>query len=359
MWVKHLVVKNCRLINEEQIELSPEFNIIFGENAAGKTSLLEALSILSKGRSFRTSHITDVITHGKQSVIVSAQIRKNKTEERIGIEKTSKKTKIRINKQDVFSQAELSSYLPVTVVHPASIELITGSPNNRRSFLDWLAFYLYDDFHQNWKSYQHVLKQRNICLKDQQHRYGLEKWTEELVKLHPIVSNYRHQSLESLKPQLKLITDSLLPSKKIELEFLSGIPREISTDPKSLSDFYAEREDNDLKRKRTVYGAHRANIKINIEGKPALEYASRGQLKLLAISLLLAQSNTIKEDKNNQGILLIDDLAAELDSVNKNQLISYISKLNQQILITSTKKFEIENIESKMFHVKHGKILEN
>lgn len=358
MWINRLTVKNCRILEEVELDLSPKFNIILGENASGKTSLLEALSVLSKGRSFRTSHILDLITHGQQSVIVSALVSGNDSQQRVGIEKNPKKTKIRINQKDIYSQAELSLNIPVTVVHPASIDLITGPPKSRRSYLDWLAFYLFDDFHIQWKQYQHILQQRNICLKDKQHRYALKRWTQELIKLHPVVSEYRKTVLEILQPKLELVTKFLLPELNIKLLFQNGLPNEITLESNDLLKFYKEKEENDLKRKRTSYGAHRANMKISIENKPALEIASRGQLKLLAISLLLAQSNTIKENTKNPGILLIDDLAAELDKENKKRLINYISQLNQQVLITSTHDMEVKNQEAKMFHVKHGKIAE-
>jgi DNA replication and repair protein RecF len=99
---------------------------------------------------------------------------------------------------------------------------------------------------------------------------------------------------------------------------------------------------------------HRADIKIILDGKPAIQSASRGQLKLLAITLLLAQSTTINNDKEEKGIIVIDDLAAELDSENKTKLIKYLATLNQQLIITTTKKLEIKSIPHKLFHVKHG-----
>ena len=181
MWIKNITINNCRSLKSVSLELSSDLNMIVGPNASGKTSLLEALNILSKGRSFRTSHIDEVITETKESVLISAAIVDNgelkhegkpkvkKTTSQIGIEKSKTKTKIRINKQDVYTQAELSSHLPITVIHPNSIDLITGSPAVRRSYLDWIAFYIYPDFLKQWKKYQHILRQRNICLKSPKH----------------------------------------------------------------------------------------------------------------------------------------------------------------------------------------------
>jgi DNA replication and repair protein RecF len=358
MWIETLSVNNCRLLTDVSLDLSPYFNIIIGENASGKTSLLESLNILSSGRSFRTSHILDVITHQKDSVLVSAKINDDGTYSQVGIEKSHKKTKIRINKVDVFSQAELSLHCPITVIHPDSIHLITGSPTVRRSYIDWLAFYLFPVFYGKWKKYKHILKQRNLCLKSKKHRYALQSWTNELVALQPEINNYRLKAVKTLTPILKKISNELLGDIKVDLIFKSGFPADLDLNKKSLLTYYANKEDYDLKLQRTTAVVHRADIIIQLNGKPAHESASRGQLKLLAITLLLAQSNAINTSRSVKGILLIDDLAAELDKKNKKQLLKFISELAQQIIITSTKAIEMKTLKGKMFHVKHGDIEE-
>jgi len=358
MWIDNLNINHCRLLEDINIVLSENLNIIIGENASGKTSLLESLSLLSSGKSFRTSHISNVISHNKSAVLVSARLNfKNKTSQ-IGIEKSSSKTRIRINKQDVYSQAELSRHLPVTIMHPESIELITGSPSYRRSYIDWITFYLYPEFHDQWKSYRHILKQRNLCLKDSKHKYALPEWTDELVQLQPSITNFRTKAIEKLKKELSKVSKELLGDGNVELIFNNGFPVDIGLNTESLKDFYSKKEEYDLRLKRTSSGVHRADIKIMLDGKPAIQAASRGQLKLLAITLLLAQSTTINNGQDEKGIIVIDDLAAELDGENKTKLINYLSTLNQQLIITTTKKLNIEDIPYRLFHVKHGNFTE-
>ena len=356
MWIEKLNVQNCRLLKDISLELSPDLNIIIGENASGKTSLLEALNLLASGKSFRTSHISEVISHNKESVLVSAKINIEESTSQIGIEKNQKKTKIRINHKDVFSQAELSLFLPISSIHPESISLITGSPSLRRSYIDWIAFYLYPSFHGKWRKYRHILKQRNLCLKNKKHFYALNQWTEELAKLQPEIHSYRKDALLKISPVLSDISNKLLGTDKVELTLKAGFPSELNIEKdgyEKIITFYKSKEDYDLKVQRTVYGIHSADIKITLGDKPAKESASRGQLKLLAISMLLAQSRIINKENNNS-VLLIDDLAAELDSENKQKLLNYLSSLKQQLVITSTHKIELKNIKSKMFHVKHG-----
>ena len=360
MWIKNITIHGCRALEPISLEFSPDLNIIVGPNASGKTSLLEALNILSKGRSFRTSHISEVISDSTDQILVSAGIIDSTSGKdvisQIGIEKTSKNTKIRINKQDVYTQAELSSHLPLTVIHPSSIDLITGSPAVRRSYLDWIAFYVFPEFLSKWKKYQHILQQRNICLKSSKHAYALDKWTIELVELQPSLIKYRQKVIELLQPIVDEIASELLNGLSIQLDLKTGFPKDLTLDRESLINFYKEKQEYEQKVKRTTAGSHRADFSILINSTPAVESASRGQLKLLAICLLLAQSNSITSTLPGKGVLLIDDLAAELDSNNKELLLKYLSKIKKQLIITSTHLIELDSLQAKVFHVKHGAI---
>ncbi|KAG1707626.1 DNA replication and repair protein RecF [Nymphon striatum] len=336
MWVETLKIHNCRILREVDIEFSPSLNIINGQNGSGKTSLLEALTLLSKGRSFRTSRIAEVINYDKSSVLIASTIQSNSgIITKIGIEKLVGKTHIRINQKDIHSQSELSRFLPITVIHPDSIKLITGSPSERRAYIDWLCFYSFPSFYENWKSYQHILKQRNSCLKNKAHRYALSTWTDKLIDLQPVIHDFRSKALDKLKPQMIDIASELLGDVSCDIELKSGVPLNVEFDKQGLSDFYAEKVETDIKFGRTNSGVHRADLNISLNGIPAVQSASRGQLKLLSISLLLAQSNAINS-KGDKGIIIIDDVAAELDEANKNNLLNYLQELNQQLILTNT-----------------------
>ncbi len=358
MWIESLNINNCRNLKDISINLSPGINIFFGENASGKTSLLESISILSKGRSFRSSHISDVITHGYKSVLVSAKISDNSSDYHIGIERSPRKTHIRINQQDIYTQAELSLHIPVTIIHPDSINIITGSPSIRRSYIDWLAFYLFPDFHLQWKNYRHILKQRNLCLRDAKHRYALDKWTNELIKSQPKINSYRKQIIDLIVPIFKDVSSDLLSDIDVDIYYKNGFPEDVIMDVEELSRFYNIKTDSDIVLKRTAFGVHRADMKILINNKLAIDNASRGQLKLLAISLSLSQSILIANKINKKGVLLVDDLRAELDKTNSDRLVGYIKQMQLQTIITTTTN-DSYLAEQKMFHVKHGEITEH
>ncbi len=354
MWIQKLNIKNVRSIQDVSLEFCPGFNIIIGDNASGKTSLLESLSLLSSGRSFRSAHISEVISHKHESALVNATLNDSNSIIKMGIDKSQSKTLIRINQKDIYSQAELSSHLPITIIHPNSLELITGAPSLRRAYIDWLAFYIFPDFYSKWKKYQHVLKQRNICLKSPKHFYALDRWTKELVTNQPEIIEYRTKTINLIKPILNNITSILLPKLNIDIDLYSGFPNDVQTDSESLLNFYLSKSDIDIKFKRTVTGAHKADLKISLDNKSASQSASRGQLKLIAISLLLARSEIIVKTKSSKSILLIDDLSSELDTANQNKLLKFISNLELQSIITSTNTLDYDLRHSKMFHVKHG-----
>jgi DNA replication and repair protein RecF len=371
MWIEKLTIKNCRVIENSEIDFSPQFNIIVGDNGSGKSSLIEALTLLSSGRSFRTSRIKELISYHKESVLITSRLRSGHPEDKydkaprslsnnhtqIGIDKKPGKTRIRINQRDIQSQSELSRYLPVTVIHPDSIKLIIGSPSERRAFIDWISFYSFPDFYSLWKRYKHILKQRNLCLKLSSHRYALDQWTRELVSLQAEIHDYRFKSIKLLNPVLSHICTELLGSMDVKLVLKSGFPTGTDLEKNKLLEFYKAKEVSDLKAGRTMFGVHRSDINILIDDVPAIQCASRGQLKLLAVSLFLAQSKSIKvDDQSKLGVIIIDDLAAELDHVNKEKLLQFLIHLNQQLILTTTQisKLPLEN--AKVFHVKHGRI---
>lgn len=357
MLLKQLSINHCRVIEQAELTLSPSVNLICGDNGSGKSSILEAVSILSRGRSFRTTRIADVIQYTKPSLLIRAQCIKQQQQFHIGIEKDQSQTRIRVNQQNIQTQAALSRYLPVTLIDPNSVELVTGSPSVRRAYIDWIAFYLFPEFHKVWQNYQRILKQRNLCLRVSQYLSALPVWTDELIKAQLQVIQYREQALVTLEPQLAVLAKQLLEGACVSVKLSTGFPQGMDLSTASQKAFYLERYESELKANRTLSGAHRADLQVLFNGQAAQHCASRGQLKLIAVALLLAQSRSIDVDHQHQGIIAIDDLAAELDSANRQCLLKTLQGLEQQLLLTSTQEDLISlHSNDHMFHVKHGQV---
>lgn len=359
VWISKLGIHNCRVLNEVDITLGRQANIIYGDNASGKSSLLEAITVLARGRSFRTPRIQELISYQQDKLIVNAHLEEGHLLNAypVGISKNAQETRIRINYTDTQQQAELSAHIPITLIHPESVELLTGSPSHRRAFLDWIAFYRFADFNTVWRQYQRILKQRNICLREPKQRYALNQWTEQLIKLQPALYHYRLQALESLNFALQHLYTLIEPVGLPHLSLSTGFPQEIAPDQISvLQDFYFKKAEAELKQGMSLYGAHRADLNILLKDIPVNRIASRGQLKLLTVGLLLAQSYAISELSTKRGIIAIDDLAAELDAANQQALYQSLQATQQQLIITSTRPEPLISWlnDSRMFLVKQG-----
>lgn len=359
MWLSRLSVNHCRIVTGTSLELAEHANVLYGDNASGKSSLLEALAVLSRGRSFRTPRIAELIQRGQTELTVSARVENGLAAGSypLGISKTTQATRIRINHADVQQQAELSSHLPLTLIHPGSVELVTGSPALRRAFLDWIAFYRFADFNPAWRNYQRILQQRNTCLRDPKQRYALPHWTEQLLALQPLLYRYRQAALNALQTNLQVSSALLANAGMPQLLLTSGFPASVNTeDVEQLRQFFHDKQEQELKQGFSLYGAHRADLHILLDNIPAVRVASRGQLKLLAVGLLLAQSHAAADEATKRGIIAIDDLASELDEQNQQALYNTLRTTQQQLIITGTHPDPLRNrfADARLFHVKHG-----
>ena len=354
MSLQKLDIYSLRNIHNASIEPSPGINLITGENASGKSSLLEAIFILGRAKSFRATHIKQVIQFEQQKLIVSGQaIQKSGYVCQLGIQLDGKQCDIHIN-QKKSRKADLAYSLPVLLIHPKSYKLLDAGPQIRREFIDWGVFNSEDNFLACWRNFKKVLQQRNSLLKSKQVKQ-INVWNTELVQYGTIVSSYRKKYLEKLEPVFNEIINSFLKFKNIEIKYHSGWDTTQDFHQVLINDL-----DKDLKYGYTHSGPHRSDFSVFVNDRLAKDFVSRGQLKLLMLALKLAQIKLINSEKNLLVCVLIDDLTAELDLSNKTKLIKYLSDLDCQVFMSST---EIENFGDlnllhnfKVFHVDHGSI---
>lgn len=354
MSLQKLDIYSLRNIQKASIEPSSGINLITGENGSGKSSLLEAIFILGRARSFRATHIKQVIQFEKLELIVSGQYKhKNGHIFHLGIQLNGKKREIRIN-QENSCKAELAYSLPVLLIHPKSYKLLDAGPQVRREFLDWGVFNDEDDFLLHWRKYKKTLQQRNSLLKTRQANQ-INVWNTELVQYGTIVSRYRKDYLVKLESIFYEISQFFLEFETIELKYLSGWDESVSFNQVLANDL-----DKDLRYGFTHSGPHRCDFSVFVNGRLAKDFVSRGQLKLLMLALKLAQVKLINAEKDTFVCVLIDDLTAELDIKNKAKLLQFLSNLDCQVFMSTTELSnfgDLSQLETyKVFHVEQGNI---
>ncbi len=357
MGLIRLTIQHVRIIEHAELVPSDSLNLIFGQNASGKTSLLEAIDFLSRARTFRSSQLDTLLTRGRASVLVAGKVRQDSAGViPIGIEKSRQETRARVYGRAVRAVAELAKVLPVLVLHPESHELVTGGPGVRRAFLDWGGFHGVEGFLEAWQRYQRILQQRNAALRQRSHPRLISAWDEELVEAAERIDAGRREQLESLKRPVKDVVEELLEGQRLELDYRAGWPGGSS---------YAEALASGLEKDRelgyTQVGPHRGELRVSLEGAPVGKLASRGQQKIVVAALTLAQGRLLRERAGKTPVLLVDDLPSELDSVFRQRLVGALAGTRAQVFITAIEPEALDLSawrEHKMFHVKHGQVKE-
>jgi DNA replication and repair protein RecF len=355
MQLRQLQIKNFRNLENTQLTPVNGVNLILGDNASGKTSLLEAIYYLSHVRSFRTQHVTDLILRQSPYLQLVAHI--ETLDNKIipfGIRRSRNKSEIRVNKQPVKRVSDIAAQFPVLAIHPDSYKLITGNPSQRRQYLDWGVFHVEHGFFQAWQRFKKALMQRNAALKSKQKFEICQLWNNEINHSAHYIDQLRQQYFEKLEPYFQQLTRLFFVNDTVDIEYKRGWPLD-----KILMELLEENLQKERLKGYTYYGPHRAEIMIKVNGQSAQTCISRGQQKTLVALMRLAQAMQFSETTDRSCVLLYDDLAAELDVNHRELILSVLSKMNIQLFLTAIEKQQIDLSAwqvKKMFHVEHGKL---
>lgn len=357
MSLERLQVDNIRIIQHVSLQPSPRLNVLAGPNAAGKTSLLEAIDCLSRGRSFRTRLTSSLLRRGAEAFVVSGQVRTPQGQNvGIGMKRSRQDTHLRLGGSPAQSIAALAYALPVRALHPQSHLLIQGPPAYRRAFLDWGVFHVESSFLAAWQRYRKALRQRNAALRQGLGQAAVRAWHTELGSTAAVIDQLRGGYVGNLCAQLKRSLERLLEGVDCELSYRRGWPQEDDLASWLETSMTADRDAG-----HTRGGPHRAELSVRLDGQPAAEVASRGQQKLLAAALTLAQLNMFVAQTGRSCVCLVDDLPAELDREHRAHLLSALHELDAQLFVTTMEPESINSKawpEAKVFHVEHGTFTE-
>ncbi|MDH5230523.1 MAG: DNA replication/repair protein RecF [Gammaproteobacteria bacterium] len=358
MVLEELRIENLRNIKTAILFPGKKFNLIYGPNGSGKTSLLEAIYLLSTAKSFRTSKSYKIINQEADLCNVFGIVTDSASQQkyRLGVQKAKKNTEVRIEGQKQQNVIQLAKNFPQIVITPNSHQLLEAGPQWRRKFFDWGVFHVKHSFGENWQHYNRALKQRNVLLHQGQQNTEwlrqIELWNDQLCQFAQSVTEDRKAYLELLKPYLAKYVTNFIQAGEVELEFKSGIPK-----GKTLAELLKNNIARDQSLGRTEYGPHRWDVSIKFNGREANQSVSRGQQKLIIYALSLAQLKVYAKGLESDATLLIDDLSAELDDEHTRLLIKALDQEFGQVFITTANldTLPLEDMsEKEVFHVEHG-----
>ena len=369
MYLSKLSLKNFRNYSQLDIQLNPGLTILTGENAQGKTNLLEAIFLLSLAKSHRTNHDMDMIQWGSDYAIIQGKVKKNSYEIPLEIQ-LSKKGKIaKFNYQD---QAKLSQFigkLNVVLFAPEDMQLIKGSPSLRRQFIDAELGQAQPLYLQSLLQYHRLLKQRNTYLKQLREKQAkdliyLDIISDQLIDLAEIIINYRLDFIEhigkianKIHHNLSLNRDELTLFYRASSSKLDYQSKE--TIKKQFSDIFFENRQRDIDFGITHYGPHRDDLLFFINDTVAQNFASQGQQRTIILSLKLAELEWMYRLNQDYPVLLLDDVLSELDDQRQLVLMQTIENKVQTILTTaSIDQIHLENLSnSQLLKIADGQII--
>ena len=357
MKVTRLEFSGLRSFEAGRLDPGGGLNLLVGPNGSGKTSVLEALHLMAYGRSFRGRVRDGLIRNGADAleVFVEWQEGSGRTR-RAGLRHSGQAWEGRLDGGPLGQLGDLCAALAVVSFEPGSHALVMGPAETRRRFMDWGLFHVEPEFLSLWRRYARALKQRNSLLKMRSRDGQLDAWEQELDATGAVLTGFREAYLQQLQPYVAAASEDLLPEVGgVELRFQPGWRR----DELGLRDALLLARDRDLATGFTSVGPHRADWKIAQERIPGREALSRGQAKLTALALLLAQAEHQAGVRKDWPVIALDDLASELDRGHQRLVLERLRNDGAQVLVSGTEApaaLQGLGVPVSMFHVEPGAI---
>jgi DNA replication and repair protein RecF len=344
-------IEDFRCIERAALEFHPRGTGIVGSNASGKTSLLEAAFFLGHGRSFRTAARGKLVRRGRDLFRLVGRVQRSERSLVASAEHSHGSTQMRLAGQGVSGVADIATVLPLQVIDPGVHRLIDEGSVRRRRLLDWGVFHVKHDFIHAWRRYQRALSQRNAALREELDDRIVDAWGLELVDAAERIDGARAEYMANLGNHFGRLASSLLDDA-VDVEYRRGWPND-----QSLQLSLELSRPKDRRSGTTTVGPHRADLVIRVDGVLARDRVSRGQQKVLASALILAQVRaTHSEDPQARTCLLLDDPAAELDVDKLGKLLGAIQEIPAQLIVTAVTEAGLRGIEiGRAFHVEQGR----
>ena len=348
MYISNLKLSNFRNYKSLNIDLNKNINIIIGNNGHGKTNLLESIYVLGLTKSHRSFIDNNLIRTNCNNCKLKCKLHKNNIYNKLEIEINNKNKNLIIDKNIIKKNSDYISYLNIIIFYPEDLELIKGSPEARRRFLNLELSQLNNNYLVILNDYNKLLKMRNDYLKsDIIDKSYLEILTDYLIEKAIIIYKLRKKFIDRLNEKIEKIYNDISNLKNFNIKYKSSINlNDISYDnlkillKKKFDDMY----DSEIKAKSTLIGPHRDDFEFYLDELNLKLYGSQGQQRIAVLSLKLGEISIFKKYKDESPILLLDDVFSELDIEKRNNLIKYLND-DIQVIITTT---DLKNISKKL-----------
>ncbi len=346
MFVEQVYLSNYRNYEICNVKFKDGTNVIYGANARGKTNLLEAIYIMSTGRSHRGAKDNELIRFNQTSTKIASKFYSRNRESKLELVFfDNKKKRIKINGVVASKISQLIGYFNAVIFCPEDLKLVKGSPGTRRKLLDFGICPLRKKYFNSLSSYLKVLEQRNRLLKDDPESEMLWVWDEKFLEYGADIIWYRNSFIERLTEKIQPITKEI-GNEKVELIYDCGFKIDNLNDKENIKKCFKE-ELNKIKEREkkagiSLIGPHRDDFKIYLNDSDAKLYASQGQQRTIALAIKMAEVELIKENIGEPPVLLLDDVLSELDESRRNYVLNKIKDI--QVIITCTEKDIFGNI---------------
>ena len=354
MYIEKIKLQNFRNYKQLELNLNKNINIIYGNNAQGKTNILESIFLCSFGKSFRTTKEKEMIKFNETNLIVEVFYKKKDRDGKIKIEIGDKK-QIYLNGIKIKKLSELLGNVNIVIFTPDDINFLKDGPAGRRRFLDMMIGQLRPNYVYNLNMYLKTIEQRNNYLRqireENKPEEMLEIWDEKLADYAEKIFNYRDEFIKKIMQKINKIHSEITENKEtLEIEYISNCEKK-----ENYLKLLKERRKLDIIKGFTTKGIHRDDFMIYINEKEVGTYGSQGQNRTVVLSLKLAELNVIYDEIGEYPILLLDDFMSELDIERRKNFLNNIK--NTQVILTGTEKIDLPNLEYNLYNVKKGEIV--
>ncbi len=369
MYLQELQLQHFRNYPSADLELGPGINVLLGENAQGKTNLLEAIYVLALTRSHRTANDHDLVNWEAKTAKVSGRVVKSVGSVPLELTFSRQGKRAKVNHLE---QARLSQYigqLNVILFAPEDLAIVKGAPTVRRRFMDMEFGQMNPRYLYNLSQYRTLLKQRNRYLKDLQHKQNrdllfLSVLSDQLAAYGAEIIAQRLRMLHKLEHWAQAIHAEISQQKEeLTFHYATQVPEDQLTDPDTicaaLTQLYKEHQDKELYRGTTLVGPHRDDLHFRVNGKNVQTFGSQGQQRTTALSVKLAEIDLMKEETGEYPVLLLDDVLSELDDARQTHLLKAIQDKVQTFITTTSLSGITRQLikDPTIFHVANGTVV--